>query len=91
MLESLGDHLRIGGRLYLPTGTIQAEETILTAACQIFGAHNIAPVLRRRFPLPNMVAGSRAVQQLLDAGVITAQRQGSRLVWCLTVWRCVRA
>src|SRR5918996_4253675 len=37
MLEGAADVLRPGGRLYLPTGTIQAEQSVLSAASRIFG------------------------------------------------------
>ena len=35
--ESLGDTLKPGGHLYLPTGTIQDERTILEKARELFG------------------------------------------------------
>ena len=44
MLESIGDTLAPGGRLYLPTGTIQDEKSIIAAAHLVFG-DNMEPVM----------------------------------------------
>jgi hypothetical protein len=90
MLESLGERLKIGGRLYLPTGTMQAEELLLEAARSIFGEDNLHPLTVREFPLPTTVARSPAVQRLVDEGILDMRRRGTRLMWRLTVWRCTR-
>jgi hypothetical protein len=68
MLESMGDCLRPGGRLYLPTATIQDENRVLAAALRIFGAANLAEVIEREFPLPGLVAKSKAVGRLMAEG-----------------------
>ncbi len=47
--RSIGDTLQPGGRLYLPTGSIQDEHAILAAARRVFG-DNIEPVLERDVP-----------------------------------------
>jgi protein-L-isoaspartate O-methyltransferase len=90
MLESIheNDCLRPGGRLYLPTGTIQAEGRILEVARRIFGAANIQSLLSREFPLPDEVAKSRAVAQMMKEGILDLHARGSRLLWRLQVWRC---
>jgi precorrin-6B methylase 2 len=90
MLETLGERLKIGGRLYLPTGTMQAEERVLEAARRIFGDDNLHPLVEREFPLPTTVARSPAVQRLVDEGTLDMRQRGTRLVWRLTVWRCTR-
>ncbi len=92
MLESLRetDCLATGGRLYLPTGTIQAESKILEVARRVFGAANLQPLLEREFPLPDLVAKSKAVAQMMREGLLTLQQRGSRLLWRLRIWRCVR-
>jgi precorrin-6B methylase 2 len=90
MLETLGERLKIGGRLYLPTGTMQAEERVLEAARRIFGDDNLHPLAVREFPLPTTVARSPAVQRLVDEGTLDMRPRGTRLVWRLTVWRCTR-
>jgi protein-L-isoaspartate O-methyltransferase len=90
MLETLGERLKIGGRLYLPTGTMQAEERVLEVARSIFGDDNLHWLAEREFPLPTTVARSPAVQRLVDEGTLEMRQQGTRLVWRLTVWRCTR-
>jgi SAM-dependent methyltransferase len=93
MLESLAESncLTPGGRLYLPTGTIQAESKILEVARRVFGAANLHSLLSREFPLPDVVARSKAVARMMREGVLDLQQRGSRLLWRLQVWRCVLA
>lgn len=90
MLESIHDHgcLRPGGRLYLPTGTLQAEGRILEVARRIFGAANLQSLLSRELPLPDVVARSKAVAQMMKEGILDLHARGSRLLWRLQVWRC---
>jgi SAM-dependent methyltransferase len=90
MLESIHESrcLRPGGRLYLPTGTIQAEGRILEVARRIFGAANLQSLLSREFPLPDVVAKSKAVAQMMKEGILDLHARGSRLLWRLQVWRC---
>lgn len=90
MLESLkeNDCLAPGGRLYLPTGTIQAENKILDVARRIFGAANLQSLLSREFPLPDVVAKSKEVARLMRDGILDLQQRGSRLLWRLQIWRC---
>jgi SAM-dependent methyltransferase len=90
MLESIreNDCLRPGGRLYLPTGTIQAEGRILEVARRIFGAANLQSLLSREFPLPDVVAKSKAVAQMMKEGILDLHARGSRVLWRLQVWRC---
>jgi SAM-dependent methyltransferase len=90
MLESIRDNdcLVPGGRLYLPTGTIQAESKILDVARRIFGATNLQSLIQREFPLPDVVAKSRAVAQMMKEGILNLQARGSRLLWRLQIWRC---
>ena len=90
MLEAVGDHLRPGGRLYLPTGTIQDERRVLEAARRVFGAMNLERVLERELPLPALIASSKAVARLVAQGLVSLRQRGSRLLWRLAVWRCVR-
>jgi precorrin-6B methylase 2 len=90
MLETMGERLKIGGRLYLPTGTMQAEARLLEVARRIFGDDNLHALAVREFPLLPTVARSPAVQRLVDDGTLEMRRRGTRLVWRLTVWRCTR-
>ena len=91
MLETLGERLKIGGRLYLPTGTMQAEERLLAVARSIFGADNLHALAVREFPLHTTLARSPAVQRLVDEGILAMRQRGTRLMWRLTIWRCTRA
>jgi protein-L-isoaspartate O-methyltransferase len=90
MLESIhaSDCLRPGGRLFLPTGTIQAEGRILEVARRIFGAANLQSLLERELPLPDVVAKSKAVARMMKDGILDLHTRGSRLLWRLRVWRC---
>lgn len=90
MLESVGDCLAPGGRIYLPTGTIQNENKILEVARKVFGATNMQEVLRRELPLPDLVAKSKAVARMMTQGLLSLQRRGSRFLWRLSIWRIVR-
>jgi SAM-dependent methyltransferase len=91
MLESLedADSLRQGGCLYLPTGTIQDERTILAKARELFG-ERMQAVIEKDFPLPDVVGRSLAAARLMKEGLLNLHRRGSRLLWRLRVWRCVR-
>lgn len=91
MLESIreNDCLVPGGRLYLPTGTIQAENAILDVARRLFGQANLQALLEREFPLPDVVAKSKAVAQMMKDGVLDLRARGSRLLWSLRIWRVV--
>jgi hypothetical protein len=91
MLEGMGDCLKRGGRLYLPTGTIQAETKVLEVARRVFGPNNMEIVAEREFPLPNLVARSKAVARLVSEGLLNLSLRGSRLLWRLAIWRCIRA
>jgi 16S rRNA G1207 methylase RsmC len=89
MLESIGDTLAPGGRLYLPTGTIQDERSILEAAHRVFG-DNMESVIEREFPLPDIVGRSVAVARMMKEGLLNLHRRGSRWLWRLQIWRCIR-
>ena len=61
MLEGACDHLAPGGRLYLPTGSIQDEGAVLRAARRIFGTH----IRKLRIPLVQTTATSQITGILL--------------------------
>lgn len=90
MIEASADRLVPGGRMYLPTGTIQWEERVLEAARRVFGAANLERLAQREFPLPGLLAKSKALARLMTEGLITLRQRGSRLLWRLAIWRCVR-
>jgi release factor glutamine methyltransferase len=89
MLDSLAatGTLRAGGSLYLPTGTIQDERTILAKARELFG-ERMQAVIERDFPLPDVVGRSRAAARMMKEGLLNLHRRGSRFLWRLRVWRC---
>ena len=90
MLESIrsNDSLVPGGKLFLPTGTLQAEGQFLEVARRIFGAANLQSLLQRELPLPDVVAKSKAVAQMMKEGILDLHARGSRLLWRLQIWRC---
>lgn len=88
-VRSIGDTLAHGGRLYLPTGTIQYERPILEAAHDVFG-DNVRSIMEREFPLPDLVAKSKAVTQMVKEGLVSFRQRGSRWLWQLRIWRCER-
>jgi threonine dehydrogenase-like Zn-dependent dehydrogenase len=78
-----------GGRLYLPTGTIQNERSLLDVARQVFGQTNLKSLVQREFPLPDVVAKSKEVARMMQDGLVSFTARGSRLLWRLQIWRCV--
>jgi methylase of polypeptide subunit release factors len=90
LIEEVADHLRPGGRMYLPTGTIQDERRVLEAARRVFGEANLEEVTEREFPLPGIVARSKALGRLMGQGFLQLRQRGTRLLWRLAIWRCVR-
>ncbi len=84
MLEEARRILRRGGRLLLPTGSLQDESTILAKARSIFGS--IRQLAERPIPLPSALAESPEVLRLLRERVIELTQRGSRLLWTTRVW-----
>jgi release factor glutamine methyltransferase len=87
MLEEAREHLTPGGRLYLPTGSIQDEETVLRAARRVFG-ERMRQLRGRLLPLPTKITETVVVRRLMESGVVRFIRRGSRLLWELRVWEC---
>jgi hypothetical protein len=90
MLEGIGDCLRVGGVFYLPTGTIQDDEAILSVAREVFGQENVEKLSERQFPLPGEVVQEPGVVDLIDEGIVRLTQRGSRQLWKLSIWRCTR-
>jgi len=87
MLEDSRHHLAPGGRLYLPTGSIQDEGAVLRAARRIFGGR-MRKLRERVLPLPGKITESAMVRRLMESGVVRFIRRGSRLLWELRIWEC---
>lgn len=87
LLQQVGHHLRPGGTVYLPTGSIQDERAVLAAARAVFG-DEMHQVAQRDFPFPAVVTQAAEMAQSVSAGLIRPGRMGSRLSWRLTIWRC---
>ncbi len=89
LLVSIGETLAPGGRLYLPTGGLQDEQRVIATAREIFG-DNIESVLAREFPLPDLVAKAATTARMMKEGLLNLHKRGSRLLWRLQIWRCIR-
>lgn len=76
--------LRRGGKLLLPTGTLQDENSILNKARSLFGS--IRQLSERNIPLPSSLAEQPAVIGLLKKKVIQLTERGSRMLWIARVW-----
>lgn len=87
LLDQLAQRLDATARVYLPTGNLQAEERVLAAARRVFG-DNMQPVAERHFPLPQAVSQDPRVARLIDEGILTLTKRGSRYMWRLTIWCC---
>ncbi|NOY54637.1 MAG: methyltransferase domain-containing protein [Actinobacteria bacterium] len=84
MLEEAKRRLRPMGRLFLPTGTLQDEAAIIQRARALYG--RVKALTDRPIPLPSQLAASAALKDLIDRGIVTVTRRGSRLLWKARVW-----
>lgn len=84
MLEQARELLKRGGRLILPTGSIQDERPILERAGSLFGV--VRQMTEKRIPLPAALANSPALLRLAREKVIEITQRGSRWVWTARVW-----
>lgn len=84
MLEEAKAFLRKGGRLLLPTGTLQDERTILERARSAFGT--IRQLAERAIPLPSSLAEHPVMIGLLREKLIDVTQRGSRYLWTARVW-----
>ena len=79
LLETIGDTLAPGGRLYLPTAACRTRRRSRPSLA-VFG-DNAEPVLERTFPLPDLVAKAAATARLMKEGLLKLHQRGSRLLW----------
>ncbi|HSF85520.1 MAG TPA: methyltransferase domain-containing protein [Acidimicrobiia bacterium] len=86
MLHEARRWLSEGGRLFLPTGTLQDENAILEAARSAFGT--LKKLIDRMIPLAAPLAESKSLHELVDSDVVHVTPKGSRYVWEARVWEC---
>lgn len=84
MIEESKRLLKKGGRLFLPTGSLQDETSILDRAKAVFGS--MRQITERNIPLPSALAEHPAVMEALKQKVIDLQQRGSRFQWTARVW-----
>jgi hypothetical protein len=84
MLDEAKRLLRKGGRLLLPTGSLQDETSIMDKARSVFGS--IKMLSERPIPLPSALAEQPAVIRLIRDRVIDLTERGSRYLWTARIW-----
>jgi methylase of polypeptide subunit release factors len=84
MLEEARSLLHKGGKLFLPTGTLQDETSIMDRARSAFGS--IRKLAERNLPLPSGLGRNPALLELIHDKVVTLSERGSRLLWTARVW-----
>src|SRR5919106_1071733 len=85
MIEESKRLLKKGGSLFLPTGSLQDENSILDRARSVFGS--MKQLTERNIPLPSSLAEDPAVLKALKEKVIALKQRGSRFQWTARVWR----
>jgi release factor glutamine methyltransferase len=84
MLEEAKRLLRKGGKLLLPTGSLQDESSIMDKARSVFGS--IKMLTERPIPLPSALVEQPAVIRLIRDRVIDLTERGSRYLWTARIW-----
>jgi release factor glutamine methyltransferase len=85
MIEESKRLLKKGGSLFLPTGSLQDENSILERARSVFGS--MKQLTERNIPLPSSLAEDPAVLRALKDRVIALKQRGSRFQWTARVWK----
>lgn len=84
MLTEAKRVLAAGGRMFLPTGSLQDETSILDRARSFYGS--IKQLAERNIPLPSDLSEDPALLRLLKEKVIDLTQRGSRFLWTARVW-----
>jgi len=84
MLQEAKRRLKRGGRMLLPTGSLQDESSILETARSVFGS--IRQLSEKAIPLPGALAQQPAVMRMVKEKVVSLTQRGSRFVWTARVW-----
>jgi precorrin-6B methylase 2 len=85
MLREAVRRLRPGGRVFLPTGSLQDETAILEAARAVYS--KVASLKEKMIPLPSLLAESETLKSLIADGIVHLVPKGSRFLWETRVWR----
>lgn len=85
MIEESRRLLKKGGSLFLPTGSLQDENSIIERARSVFGS--MMQLTERNIPLPSTLAEDPAVLKALKQKVIDLKQRGSRFQWTARVWK----
>jgi release factor glutamine methyltransferase len=85
MLREAVRRLRPGGRVFLPTGSLQDETAILETARGLYS--KVAALAEKMIPLPSLIADSETLKNLIADGIVHLVPKGSRLLWESRVWR----
>lgn len=84
MLSEAKKILAAGGRMLLPTGSLQDETSILERARSFYGS--MKQLAERNIPLPSSLSEDPALLRLLKEKVIDLKARGSRFLWTARVW-----
>ena len=84
MIENARNFMRRGGKLFLPTGSLQDEASILDTARDVFG--KLRQVTEKRIPLPSSVSENPAIIKMAQEKIIGITQRGSRMIWTARVW-----
>ncbi len=84
MLAEAKRLLAAGGRMFLPTGSLQDETSILERARSVYSS--IRQLTERHIPLPSTLSQDPALLTLLKEKVIDLKQRGSRFMWTARVW-----
>ena len=84
MLTEARRVLAAGGRMFLPTGSLQDENSILERARSFYGS--MKQLAERNIPLPSELSEDPALLRLLKEKVIDLTERGSRFLWTARVW-----
>lgn len=86
MLQEAKRRLAEGGKLFLPTGSLQDEGAILDVARTAFAS--LVKLAERSIPLAGALAEAKSIRQLIDDGIVQLTEKGSRFLWEARVWLC---
>ena len=84
MLHEARRRLKAGGRVFLPTGTLQDEDSILGSAKSLY--NKVFKLTERPIPLPTQIAESGVLKDLVERGIVSITPRGSRWLWTARVW-----